>query len=136
MSLGITFDNAPTAESYIILNNSPYHFYASSNSLIGYDQLVSNIPYVFDVVNKGNQLQLLGEQQIVAIAKTVLEEPTSAEKELDYQKEETRNIIYRVVPNSPFAIETIGELNQVLSGDQYDEIYTTELAKERAEYEN
>jgi hypothetical protein len=27
-------------------------------------------------------------------------------------------------------------LNQVLSGDQYDEIYTTELAKERAEYEN
>lgn len=136
MSLGITFDNAPTAESYIILNNSPYHFYASSNSLIGYDQLVSNVPYVFDVVNKGNQLQLLGEQQIVAIAKTVLEEPSDEEKEFDYQKEETRNIVYRVVPNSPFAIETIGELNQVLSGSQYDEIYTTELAKERAEYEN
>ena len=136
MSLGITFDNAPTAESYIILNNIPYHFYASSNSLIEYNQLVSNIPYVFDVVNKGNQLQLLGEKQIVAIAKTILEEPSDEEKELDYQKEETRNIVYRVVPNSPFAIETIGELNQVLSGDQYDEIYTTELAKERAEYEN
>ena len=39
-------------------------------------------------------------------------------------------------PNSPFSIDKIGMRLQVLSGGDYDNITTTTLAQERAEYEN
>lgn len=39
-------------------------------------------------------------------------------------------------PNSPFAIDKIGYRLQVLSGGVYDDITTSTLAQERAEYEN
>lgn len=39
-------------------------------------------------------------------------------------------------PNSPFAIDKIGYKLQVLSGGEYDDITTSTLAQERAEYEN
>lgn len=39
-------------------------------------------------------------------------------------------------PNSPFYVEgTAGRIRIVLSGGEYDNIYTSELAKQRAEYE-
>lgn len=39
-------------------------------------------------------------------------------------------------PDSPFAIDKIGYRLQVLSGGEYDDITTSTLAQERAEYEN
>lgn len=132
--IGITFDYPPTSDSYIKLNDKLYNFYSSSNSLIGYEKLVSNIPYIFEL--RGNKLQLLGEHQIQAIAKTVEKMPSNIEREQDYEQEACRNIIYRVEPDSPFAIEKVGVLNQILSGGDYDNINTTYDAMVRVEYEN
>lgn len=46
------------------------------------------------------------------------------------------NISFTVIPESQFSIEKCGELNQSLSGNDYDNIYTNSLALQRAEYEN
>lgn len=42
---------------------------------------------------------------------------------------------YVLEEDCPYTINKIGELPQVLSGDDYDSIYTTDLARQRAEYE-
>jgi len=60
--------------------------------------------------NTGNSLYFIGEQQPRAILKDEDE-------------------------NSPFNINLNGELRQVLSGGEYDNIYTTDLAEQRAKYE-
>ena len=45
-------------------------------------------------------------------------------------------IAYIVNPDSPFCVEKIGEIRRVCSGGEFDNIYTTQLALERASYEN
>jgi hypothetical protein len=70
------------------------------------------------------------------MAKEVKIEPTLEEKEQDKENESCDNILYVVNPDSPYTIEDIGEWRQVLSGDEYENIYSDELAVERAEYEN
>lgn len=72
----------------------------------------------------------------MGMAKEVSYEPTIAEKELDKINESCDNISYLVNPDSPYTIEKVGELRQILSGDDYEKIYADELAVERAEYEN
>ena len=78
---------------------------------------------------------LLGEYQIVAVAKLVSKEPTDAEKEQDLQNNPTTNIFYVVEPDSPFGADLIGEIRNVLSGGEYDDIYSEDLAVQRAKYE-
>ena len=78
---------------------------------------------------------LLGEYQIVAVAKLVSKEPTEAEKEQDLQNNPTTNIFYVVETDSPFGADLIGEIRNVLSGGEYDDIYSEDLAVQRAKYE-
>jgi hypothetical protein len=49
----------------------------------------------------------------------------------------TRNISYVVEPNSPFCrdLEGVGEIRDILSSGEYENIYSEDLATERAKYE-
>lgn len=100
---------------------------------------------------------LQGEPQIIYIVKEYNELPLAqgqTEEQWiaqDKQAENTDNIKYIIhskdVPAnatpeereeaySPFAIDTIGEIRQVLADGEYNNIYTDDLARQRAEYEN
>ena len=46
------------------------------------------------------------------------------------------DVHFTIEPDSPFACDRIGIVKQVLADGDYSNIYTTELAHERAEYEN
>ena len=96
--------------------------------------LQSGKSYVFRY--RGGKFYYQGQWQIEAIVKEVQYKPTNAQIEIDKLKENVDNIKYVVNYDSPFTIEKIGERRQTLSGDEYDNIYSEQLALERAEYEN
>lgn len=78
---------------------------------------------------------LMGQTQVVYVAKLYQEDLTAGDKATDIVDEETNNILYVINPANPFGIDAIGEIRQVFEGGEYEKIYTDELAKERAEYE-
>ena len=65
-----------------------------------------------------------------------IKEPSGEDKNKLSEKYNCQNIYYSVEPSSPYCVEKIGERIQVLSGDDYDNIYSDELAVERAKWEN
>lgn len=83
--------------------------------------------------------------QIVAVNKLVSKNPsdisviyggeTMTLLERDKLTEPTKNVSYTVDPATPFALDKIGERRQVLSGGEYANIYTVDLADQRAKYE-
>jgi hypothetical protein len=77
-----------------------------------------------------------GQSQIHAIWMELANEPT--EQELaNYKQKFNCNVIgYTVNPESPYCVEYIGEKKATYSGDEYSNIYSDQLALERAEYEN
>lgn len=80
-----------------------------------------------------------GESETVdaaAIVKLVSVEPTQEQMDYDIEHEPYDNIAYVVDPDSPYTVEKIGEVRQVLSDGEYSNIHTDELAMERAKYEN
>ena len=86
---------------------------------------------------------LEGELQIRVIVQEITEEPSGAEKESYKRSHACDNVRWVVNPDNPFACtihpvtKTIqGEIRQVLDGGEYENIYTTQLAYERANYEN
>lgn len=86
---------------------------------------------------------LEGDLQIRVIVQEIIEEPSSEAKSAYKQDHSCNDVKWIVNPDSPFAC-TInpltgliqGEIKQVLEGGEYDGIYTTQLAYERATYEN
>lgn len=77
-----------------------------------------------------------GELNVHAIVKEVAVMPSADEQERDQIENDCRTIEYVVNPESPFTVEKIGEIRQVLSGGEYEDIYTSQLAIERARWEN
>jgi len=75
-------------------------------------------------------------EQIHAIVKEYSIEPTVQEKSIDATNESCTNIKYVINPDSPYAVDKIGEIRQVLDEGEYEDIPTNELCLERAEYEN
>lgn len=71
-----------------------------------------------------------------AIVKLMSREPTQEEIERDLLVEPTENIDYVIDAESPYCVDKIGEYRQVLSGGEYDNITTDDLAMQRAKYEN
>lgn len=71
-----------------------------------------------------------------AIVKLVASAPDAGTIAQDKEREPTQNIIYVVDAESPYTVEKIGEVRQVLSGGEYANIQTDELAAYRAKYEN
>ena len=95
-----------------------------------------------------------GEFQVHAIALNVDKEPTDEEKEnykkyyncnqISYIYSSGNRIFYTnegeqyekyIEQSSPYSVNEVGELIKVLSGEEYEAIYTTDLARQRAEYE-
>lgn len=85
---------------------------------------------------------LQGEAIIHVVVKEVNEMPDAAYIAADKINNNCNDIQYIVNPDSPFACDRggldydKGEIRQVFSGGEYSQIYTTQLAFERAAYEN
>lgn len=101
----------------------------------------AGVPYVLRYFEEKYILQ--GEFYIRCIVQEITEEPDSEAKEAYKAENNCPNVQWIVNPDSPFActINPVtnhiqGEMRQVLSGGEYSNIYTTELAYERASYEN
>ena len=92
------------------------------------------LPYVLRYSN--GVFYYWGELNVHGMAIAVNAEPTDEQKAAYQTKYDCRNIRYVVNPLDKFAVERIGEIVQVLTGDEYESIYTSELATERAAYEN
>lgn len=104
------------------------------NKPIPKNTLQPNTEYCFQY--KNNILYLLGQSQIHAITMLVSKEP-SASKKAEYSAKYNSHVIsYVVDPYTQFGVDQIGVRLQVLSGGDYDDIYSDDLARQRAEYEN
>lgn len=121
------------------------------------DSMIKGNYYV--VKYRSKKFYLIGQFQVVYVVKEYnilpLKEGQSKEEWIkeDKEKEGTENVKYIINSESenitedmteeeikslynPFAIDEIGEIRQVLSGGDYENIYTDDLARQRAEYEN
>ena len=78
----------------------------------------------------------LGQFQVHGMCIEMEKEPNNEEKNFNREKYNCENIYYSIEPNSPYCIVKIGKRIQVLSGDDYENIYSDELAVERAKLEN
>lgn len=93
--------------------------------------LVPNTSYCFQYAK--DVLWYLGQWQIHAVAVEMKKIPSDLDKY--YEKYNTKNLI--ITQYDPAnAVDVIGEKNQVLTGEDYDNIYSDGLALERADWEN
>lgn len=103
-------------------------------------------PYVLkylmaDEGDSNGKFVLQGELYIRVIVQEINEMPSASQQAQYMNDNACKNVEWRVTPDNPFAcyirvgiIE--GERRQVLKDGDYSKIYTTELAYERARYEN
>lgn len=105
------------------------------------DAMKADIPYVIKYFEQRFILQ--GELQIRCIVQEIVEEPSQAGKDHYMTENNCTNVKWVINPDSPYACTVSpttgwiqGEMRQVLSDGEYSNIYTTQLAYERAEYEN
>lgn len=113
---------------------SPIPLYTSSGDFFDRNLLKENITYCIKYY-KG-KLYYLGQFQVHGMCIETIKEPSGEDKNKLSEKYNCQNIYYSVEPSSPYCVEKIGERIQVLSGDDYDNIYSDELAVERAKWEN
>ena len=124
--------NIATSSSTLKINSgTAYPIVKSDDTAIA---LEANKSYVVKYEN--SKLYYQGEFQVHYIVKEFSTEPTSEFKTQDIINEGTTNIKYVINPDSPYCVDKIGEIRQVLSSGEYENIYTEELCMERAEYEN
>lgn len=83
-----------------------------------------------------NKMIYLGDYQVKALAVHVSSMPSAEKKQYYETKFNTNNIVYIVNPDSPYTVERIGELIDVKSGNDFGNIYSQDLALQRARYEN
>ena len=77
-----------------------------------------------------------GEYQICAVAKLISKELADTDAVIaDISNEPTSNVDFIAEYETPFGIDLIGEQRKVLSGGEYDNIYSEDLAMQRAKYE-
>ena len=103
--------------------------------------MLAGVPYVLRYNNEKYELQ--GELLIHCIVQEIKEEPDAEAKEAYKTENNCDNVQWIVNPDSPFACTVNhvtnriqGEMKQVLEGGEFSNIYTTDLAYERASYEN
>ena len=153
-----TFEELVDGESYTILpatdsvvgqtmqiqSTPEYALYTVNGSGTTYTALEAGamkagVPYSVKYFEEKFILQ--GELSVRCIVMEVTSEPSAAIKEAYKVENACENVKWVVNPDSPFACTIqngfiIGEKKQVLEGGEYDAIYTTQLAYERASYEN
>lgn len=85
---------------------------------------------------KKGKFLFLGQWQIHGVALLYNKERTNQEKLADRTFWNCDNIKYMINPDSPFAIDRLNEtIVQIKAGSEYDNIYSDDLAMQRAEYE-
>lgn len=107
----------------------------SDEEKVDYTIFSPNTSYCFKYNN--SKIYYLGQWQIHALAVEVLTVPEKESEAFNeyVTKFNCNNIIFTQF-DSRFSIENIGVKAQVLSGDDFEEIFTDDLALQRAEYEN
>ena len=124
----------PSLENQEDMELSPIPLYTSSGEIFDENLLKKDTAYCFKYYKE--KLYYLGQFQVHGICIETIKEPTDTEKQKHNNKYNCQNIYYSVEPNSPYCVEKIGERIQILNGDEYDNIYSDELAIERAKWEN
>lgn len=112
---------------------STFSLVDSSEKEIAEKFFVKDSSFVFRY-RRANML-VMGQWQIMAVNKLRNTEPTAEEKKKDIEKHGCDFITYTIDPNSPFAIERIGEYMKVCSDADYDKIQAIDDCITRAEYE-
>jgi hypothetical protein len=140
-SYGFTADATNVLNPQIQINSySAYPIVGEGNTPIKPGRIVAGKSYVVKYITSGssNYFYFQGEYEICAITKLVSKTPSAAKIAYDLLNEPTANISYIVNPDSPFCSDypDVGEIRQVLSGGEYENIYGEDLALQRAEYEN
>lgn len=127
------------SSSFKVDNFTAYPIICENNEAIQAGRIKANTMYVLKYVVSGSSsyFYFCGEYQICAVAKLVSTEPTAEKKAADLLNEPTRNITYIVEPNSPFCcdLEGMEEVRQIFSDAEYSNIYSEDLATQRAKYE-
>lgn len=143
---GFTPDTTSVSgQSIKIQETDEYQIYVENGvgnyKLIDDGAMEANVPYVVRYVSEKFVLQ--GELEIHVIYQEVNQLPSQDVQEKFKITNGCRNVQWNVNPESPFACSldpTTGaierEIRQVLEGGEYNNIYTTQLALERASYEN
>jgi len=129
-----------TGNDYFQVNSlTSYQIFGENNTALAAGKIQSGHAYVVKYVVSGSSgyFYFCGEYQISAVAILVSAEPDSATKAADLANNPTRNISYVVEPTSPFCrdLEGVGEIRNILSSGEYENIYSEDLATQRAEYE-
>lgn len=127
----------------------------ADESLISSEKMKANTVYTFKIKKKridGNdqiRAYLLGEWQAHAI-NVLTDGTTSSEKVTDsegvefvlYSKEYFKHfyncerVDFQIVPDSPFTIQKLGEILDVKTGNEFENITSDDLAADRAKWEN
>lgn len=104
-------------------------------------EMQANTPYSIRYTDE--KYVLVGELQVRCIVQEVTEMPSSAAQTYYKTQNNCNNVQWVVNPDSQYACTLSpttgriqGEIKQVLDGDEYSGIYTTQLALERARLEN
>lgn len=97
------------------------------------DFFIADASFVFRY--RRNSMYVLGQWQIFAVNKLRNTSPTEEEKKQDKEKHGCDDITYTIIPDSPFAIERIGERLKTYAGGEYDDIQAIDDCITRAEYE-
>lgn len=97
-------------------------------------ELLNDVQYVVKYTNF--TFELIGPSIIHAMAALFNETPEDSELLAMKHKYNCNDIRVMVDRDNQFSVEHIGEQVQVFAGGDYDSIYTTQLAVERAYYEN
>lgn len=102
--------------------------------------MAEGVPYCIRYAEQGFVLQ--GELEIHVIVQEAKAMPSATAQTKFKENNACRDVEWVINPDSPFAcvensINNMDfEIRQVLEGGEYDAIYTTQLALERAKYEN
>lgn len=116
-----------------------YPIVGEGNIPIAAGKIKAEKSYVLKYMTSGSEsyYYFCGQYQICAVSKLVSKEPTSQEKAAQLLNEPTDNVSWVVNADSPFCcdLEGVGEIREVYSGGEFDNIYSDELAGQRAKYE-
>ena len=137
---GFLAPSTNTGNDYFQVNAlTSYQIFGENNTALTAGKIQSGHAYVVKYVVSGSSgyFYFCGEYQIASVAILVSAEPNSAVKSADLSNNPTRNISYVVEPTSPFCrdLDGVGEIRKILSDGEYENIYSEDLATERAKYE-
>jgi len=116
-----------------------YPIICEGNKPIGAGRIKSGSMYVVKYVTSGSSsyFYFCGEYQVCSVAILVSKQPDSTTMANDIANNPTRNISYVINASSPFCrdVNGLGEIRKILSDGDYANIYSEDLATQRAQYE-